>query len=317
MRLTRRLIIATAILVPVTQAGAQSRVTAYGNLDLGMFRESGAKARMGRGYNNWIGFKGEEDIGNGISAIFNLQTRFDPGNGRLERATVFWQGESTLGLRSARTGTLRLGRALSPLWQNVWAFEPWLNSGFNASLSAYQTGSYSSDGINDAAIGYANFSRIGNGVFYTSPAFSGVTVDAAASVERTEGAAARVMGASLNYAHGRLRGMLSFERNARKDRIEFLGVSYRTGPMTLMVSYARGKLAGLGNERSFVIAGTYELGANTLRIGFGNNSPADNRKLSAGAVHALSKRTSLYADLYRERTDVDSNGVAAGISHAF
>lgn len=87
--------------------------------------------------------------------------------------------------------------------------------------------------------------------------------------------------------------------------------------MTLMGSYARGKLAGLGYERSFVIAGTYEFGANTLRIGFGKNPSADNRKLSAGAVHALSKHTSLYADLYRERTDVGSNGVAAGISHAF
>jgi predicted porin len=317
MRLTRRLIIATAILVPAAQAAAQTQLTAYGNLDLGIVKESGTKARMARGYNNWIGFKGEEDIGNGVSAIFNLQTRLDPGNGRLERAAVFWQGESTLGLRSARAGTLRLGKALSPLWQNVWAFEPWLNSGFNASLGAYQTGSYSSDGINDAAIGYANFSRIGSGVFYTSPSFSGLTVDAAASVERTEGAVARVMGASLNYAHSRLRGMFSLERNARKDRIAFLGASYRIGPMTLMGSYARGKLAGLGYERSFVIAGTYKFGANTLRIGFGKNSSADNRKLSAGAVHALSKRTSLYADLYRERTDVGSNGVAAGISHAF
>lgn len=309
--------VALAALVFSAPVLAQSNAVIYGNLDLGIAKESGTGTRMDRGYNNWIGFKGQEDLGGGLSALFNIQARFNPDTGQQERPHTFWQGESTVGLRSDAAGMLRLGRALSPLWHNVWAFEPWLNSGFNASLSAYQTGSYSSDGVNDAALGFANFSRISNGVFYTSPDLGGFTVDAAAEVERAANARRRTMGTSVGYANGPLAAMLAVERNARNDRIAFVGASYRFGAATVMGSYARNRLADAGLERTYVLAGTYALGADRVRVGYGSNHASDNRKLSAGYVHALSKRTNLYADLYRERSAGNRNGVAAGISHTF
>lgn len=298
-------------------AVAQSNVAIYGNLDLGIVKESGSATRMDRGYNNWIGFKGQEDLGGGLSAIFNLQTRFNPDTGQQERPHIFWQGESTVGLKSGSIGTIRLGRALSPLWHNVWAFEPWQNSGFNASLSAYQTGSYSSDGVNDAALGFANFSRISNGVFYTSPDLAGLTIHAASEVEESDGAGRRVMGTSLNYANGPLGAMLSLETNARNDRIYFLGASYQFGPATIMGSYAQNKQVNAGRERTFVLAGTYAVGADTIRAGYGLNEANDSHKISVGYVHSLSRQTRLYADLYRERTAGSRNGVAAGINHTF
>lgn len=308
---------AIAAFIVSAQASAAPGVSIYGNLDLGIVKQSGSSAGVERGYNNWIGVKGEEDLGGGLSAIFNLQARFNADTGQQERASTFWQGESTVGLRSAAAGTLRLGRALSPLWQNVWAFEPWLNSGFNASLSAYQTGSYSSDGVSDEALGYANFSRIANGVFYTSPDVHGLTLDLAGSIERPENGDARVLSTSLNFSRGPLSAMLSVERNARKDRIAFLGASYRLGHATLMSSYGQSKLAKTGTERTYVVAGTYVMGANTVRVGYGRNISRNQDKTSMGIVHALSARTSLYADIYRERADGNANGTAAGISHSF
>lgn len=298
-------------------ASASAAVSIYGNLDLGLVKESGASARVNRGYNNWIGLRGDEPLSSGLSVVFNLQTRFNPDTGEQERRHTFWQGESTVGLKSSSAGTLRIGRALSPLWQGVWAFEPWQNSGFNASLSAYQTGSYSSDGVNDAALDYANFSRISNGVFYTSPQFSGLTADIAAGVERSENADARVTGASLNYAGGPVSAMFSWESNARRDRIAFLGLSYRFGAATAMGSYTRGRLVDAGKERSFVLASTYEIGANTLRVGYGRNPSIDTDKFSVGVLHALSSRTGLYVDVYREKVDTSRNGMAVGINHAF
>lgn len=134
-------------------AAAQADVVLYGNLDLGISKRSGGPLALERGYNNWLGVKGSEPLGSGLAATFHLQTRFNPDTGNLERTSTFWQGESTVGLTGEAYGTLRLGRALTPLWNNVWRFEPWLNSGFNGSLAAFQTGSYSSDGLQDTAVG--------------------------------------------------------------------------------------------------------------------------------------------------------------------
>lgn len=297
---------------------AQSSLAIYGNLDIGIAKESGSPARMDRGYNNWIGLRGEENLGEGLSAIFNVQTRFNPDTGQQERPNTFWQGETTVGLKSASAGTLRLGRALSPLWHDVWAFEPWLNSGFNASLAAYQTGSYTSDGVQDAALGFANFSRFGNGVFYQSPTLAGLNVHVAAEVEKAAGAPGRAAGLALAYTRGGFATMGSWERNRAEDDIAFLGASYKLGPATLMGSLARHEPAAGARERTFVLAGTWALGSNTLRAGYGRNRDLDDDKLSLGLVHALSRRTNLYADLYRRDLASDTReGFALGVNHSF
>lgn len=301
---------------PGALAQAQSNLTIYGNLDIGIGKESGSATTLGRGYNNWLGIRGREDLGEDVAAIFNLQTRFIPDTGAQERASTFWQGESTVGLASETYGSLRLGRALTPLWAGIWAFEPWANSGFNASLAAYQTGSYSSDGVNDAALGFANFSRISDGVFYDSPDISGIRLSIAGQVERDPAATTRNVGAALNLARGPLNAMFSYERNLNSDDIYVLGASYAFGKLTLMGSYARTDLA-VASEQSGVIAGTYALGPHMIRAGYGRNDESGNHKLSLGYVHRLSKRTNLYADLYRESTTRTRTGYAVGVNHTF
>jgi predicted porin len=296
---------------------AQASVTLYGNLDLGVNKESGRAAHLQRGYNNWLGLKGEEALGGGMSATFDLQARFSPETGQQERRQTVWQGESSVGLEGSRFGALRLGRALTPLWGNVWRYEPWQNSGFNASLAAYQTGSYSSDGIDDEALDYADFSRFSNAVFYSSPALGGVNVDMAGALERRGNASARPAGIAINVKHGALTAMVSYERNARRESIRFVGASWQAGKLRVMASHAANSLHASGQERAMMLAGAYALGADTVRAGLGRNPTLDTHKASLGYVHALSPRTSLYADLYRERTSVCRTGIALGMSHAF
>lgn len=307
-----------------SQAQAQTSVTMYGNLDVSIGKESGGAIIMGRGYNNWLGFKGQEDLGDGLAAIFNLQTRFIPSTGAQERPTTFFQGESTVGLKSGSTGSLRIGRAVTPLWNNIWLFEPWYNSGFNGSLASYQTGSYSSDGISDVALGYANFARISNGVFYDSPDFSGFRFAAAGEVERNPLAKTRNLGISLNYGKGPVGAMASYERNGNSDNIYFLGGSYDFSGLVLMGSYAHTKLvgvnaaaAGRSSERLMVLAATYAVGTDSIKAGYGRNQDSGNHKVSLGYSHPLSKRTILYSDLYREKTKADTTGYAVGMSHTF
>lgn len=298
-------------------ATAQASVTLYGNLDLGVNKESGRAARLQRGYNNWLGLKGKEALGGGMSATFDLQARFSPETGQQERNRTLWQGESSVGLEGSRFGTVRLGRALTPLWGNVWRYEPWLNSGFNASLAAYQTGSYSSDGVDDEVLDYADFSRFSNAVFYSSPAFAGVNVEAAGTMERRGNAPTRPAGIAINVERGAVTAMASYERNARRESIRFVGASWQVGKLRLMASHAANSLHAAGRERAMVLAGAYAVGADTVRAGLGRNSTLDTHKASVGYMHALSPRTSLYADLYRERAPARRTGIALGMSHAF
>lgn len=299
-------------------AHAQSNVTVYGNLDVAINKETGAAAQLGRGYNNWLGFKGQEDLGGGLSTIFTLQTRFLPDTGAQERASTFWQGETTVGLKSANYGSVRLGRALTPLWNSIWAFEPWYNSGFNGSLASYQTGSYTSDGVTDAALGFANFSRISNGIFYDSADISGFKFAVAGQVDKTSPtASSRNIGTALTYGNGPLNAMFSYERNQNSDNIYAAAASYGFGNLTLMGSYARTNLEGGVAERVAVIAATYALGADTVRAGYGRNNESGNHKVSFGYVHPLSKRTNLYADLYQEKTALKTTGYALGMNHTF
>ena len=274
---------------------------------------------MDRGLNNWLGVKGREDLGGGMVAVFNLQTRFKIDTGALERDQTFFQGESTVGLSDATLGTVNVGRKLSPLWATIWPYEPWFNSGFNASLASYQAGKYSSDGVTDAAIGYADYSRISNGLYYDSPVMRGWQVSVAGQVERNPdpGTRARTAGTSVTYATAPLRATLSYEHNMRNEAIWFLGGAYDLGAIKLMGSYARTSLVDYGVELMSVVAATYDIGANTWKAGYGRNVTTGAHKLSMGVSHALSKRTNVYADLYREHVNTALTGYAIGMSHAF
>ncbi len=59
--------------------------------------------------------------------------------------------------------------------------------------------------------------------------------------------------------------------------------------------------------------------SDTIRAGYGRvNKEFKANKATIGYLHSLSKRTNLYADLYREKTQIDTyNGVALGMNHTF
>ncbi len=308
-----------ALLVPLITpcAFAQSAVEMYGYLDLGILKESGNATKMARGYNNWLGFRGAENLANGLQAVFTLEARFKLNTGESERTSTYWQGESTVGLTSKDYGTLLLGRTLTPLWNTVWKYEPWVNSGFNASLASYQTGSYSSDGVHDLERDYADFSRISNGVFYRSPSWSGVAVEAAIKLEDDAAASSRARSVAISYSHNAVSTAASYEVNARDDQIWYLAAKYSMENATIMGSYAQNHQLDLASEKTWLVAATYMIGNGMLRAGYGRNQSNGQHKISSGYVHNLSKRTSLYADLYREYLANAKTGVALGITHAF
>jgi len=209
---------------------------------------------------------------------------------------------------------------MSPLWQQKWRFEPWFDSEFMGSLGSYQSGSYTSDPT--AALGHANWARIPGAVFYDSASVGGFALHLASGVSPPAGAAGRTRGGALNYAGDALAGMISFERNNRDDTIWFAAGSWTISRLTVMGSYSAVRLAlSPGPETSYVLAARFQLGAAALRFGVGRTrslgAQPGQGKQTVGYIVAMSKRTNLYADLYREKTGATLRGAALGIAHMF
>jgi len=100
---------------------AQSSVDIYGNIDLGIAKKTGSTLAIGRRDNNRLGFRGVEDLGDGLKALFQLEIRYDPDVGTIEGGSrPLFQGQSRVGLQGS-FGTVRFGRGLtafqdSPVW---------------------------------------------------------------------------------------------------------------------------------------------------------------------------------------------------------
>jgi len=98
-------------------AHAQSSVTVYGIIDTGLTYTSKVGATNSSRFSldsgdmatSRIGFKGVEDLGGGLSAIFNLENGFNNDTGGLGTANTLFDRKSVVGLSGA-FGTVTLGR---------------------------------------------------------------------------------------------------------------------------------------------------------------------------------------------------------------
>ena len=58
-------------------AQAQSSVQIYGTVDAGLGKATDGTTAVTKRDNNKLGFKGTEDLGNGLKAIFQLEIRYE------------------------------------------------------------------------------------------------------------------------------------------------------------------------------------------------------------------------------------------------
>ena len=65
-----------------------------------------------------FGFRGSEDLGGGLRAIFTLESGYNIDNGANSSA-IFFNRQSFVGLSSSNLGTLTLGRQYTPIYDNL------------------------------------------------------------------------------------------------------------------------------------------------------------------------------------------------------
>jgi predicted porin len=328
-------------------AHAQSSVQIYGTLDAGVIKRTGQTLNIGKRAANTLGFKGTEELGNGLKALFQLEIRYEPDTGTVENATrPLFQGQSRVGLQGD-FGMVRIGRGLTPYHETIGAFEPFhalpSPAGFYTDLAV---AGYTSAPLEPA--GNSN-NRWGNAVWYNSPVVGGFQLNTSiASKEATNGAAFIGRGtaaapqypanaqASENpfsvtatYNNGPAAFMAGYERNAIESKVWSIGASFNATPeLKLMGIYSdqdQGHTRAINDEtKSWVLGANYTMGPGKVLAGYGQKDTDGLNKVkqfSLGYEYSLSKRTYLYVDASRKRGLTANpsavNHYDVGVNHSF
>jgi predicted porin len=329
--------VAAALCLGATGAAlAQSNTTLYGRVVGGVeYVDKIADPTTGQvgsltraAGNHWgtslFGFKGTEDLGGGLKAIFVLESGFSSTNGTTNGSALF-NRRSYVGLSSTDWGTLQVGKNLlnSDL---LWSIDP-TGKQFVGSATLVRG---------------RNWPGADNVVEYTTPNWGGFTANAQLSMGEQPGSfnKRRAEGLSLAYAADalELRAIYTGRRDANGNFSDVysaskettVGGTYRIGNAKLFAAYdyitAPDSAVGVPTRlRHGWLGVRYDLSPALTLIGAayrvsGNNNAGNATLLMAGADYYLSKRTFLYATVggvnnsstANYAADVTVNGPGAG-----
>jgi predicted porin len=286
------------VLAGGVSAVSASNVTVYGkvlmsidNYDDGSNSNTTMESRSGFGA---IGVKGSEDLGNGLSAIFQLEYGTDPSEAAGLAGRDQWVGLKgdfgTVRFGSISTNYKQSGAPLDPFWRT--------------SLDSRDVGLLSS--TLHAGTGEQGQGRATNTVRYDSPSFSGAKVVANytldSGVDDEDG-----YGIGLHYSAGAIFGAVDYINNGvtGEDDAWKIGGKYTMDAFALYGHYERGGLVAARNGTGQSGANLWHLGASftmgsTMFYGAygqgddktGANSEYDTWTLAVN--HSMSKRTSVY-----------------------
>lgn len=320
-------------------------VTIYGRLNTGLeYVRHGNGDSMSRlsNYRSVLGFRGSEDLGGGLKALWQIEgaLSLDTGSGNLANR------DTRIGL-SDDWGTLFLGVWTLPYTSATSAFDP-----FYPTTAGYMAlmGNGSAPNSNNVQDTSSFDRRQSNQIQYWSPKIGGVSARLAYGINEETvvgtGAKPSLLSGSLSYELGALQLVAAHERHREyqtaqgSDTATKLGLSYRQGPASVAAVLERLKYAtasGSLTRNAWYLSGSYRIGAGLLKAGyaraadgkgpsvetvgfFRSGAGTGSAQLTLGYEHELSKRTSLqayYSRIANERQAlydfaINELGIAAG-----
>lgn len=336
-------LMAAALATAFSGAYAQSNVTIYGTLDAGIVKRTGASTAIGKRDANTLGFRGVEDLGAGLKALFQLEMRYEPDTGTQESVVrPLFQGQSRLGLQGG-FGTLRIGRGTSSYMESVIAFEPFHGApspaGFYTDLAV---AGFTSQPLDPSG---NSFNRMSNALWYNSPERFGLQFNATIGTREANSgpaiigrgsaaqpqyranaaASANPFSISTTYKRGIFAAMAGFERNGIESDVMTIAASVKPLPaLKLMAIYSdqdRGHtMAQNEATQAWVLGANYTVQSGTILFGYGQKDQegvAKVKQLALGYEHPLSKRTYLYADISNKKGAATVRHYDLGIRHNF
>ena len=323
----KKSLLALAVLTAITgAASAQSSVTLYGKVDLGLVLDSGNSAgksvRVSSGVTGGsrIGFKGVEDLGGGMKAAFQLETGYcadsnapatstltvKDGNGNTVGTTTqsvpnFCTGGGFMarqahGDLTGAFGAISAGRQYSLGFNNLSTIDPF-GTGFAGQVNNI---------VDPSGV------RLNNSVTYSTPNMGGFTVSGEMALGEQTGnwESNRETGAGVTYASG-----------PAYAGFTFYDVSDSTGTGAARKNYLLGGTYDLGVIKLHALAqkstGPASLdvldlmGGVTIPVAGGNvlasyihhndrtGADKDANQIGIGYLYPLSKRTSIYSAFAR------------------
>ncbi len=309
-------------------ASAQSSVTMYGRVDLSVGKNAGSANKvMQNGSGSRLGLRGNEDLGGGMSAFFNIETRFDADTGAAQgfnvtptgstvaNANRFWGARSLVGL-GGNYGRVSLGREYTTAFLgSQLQIDPW---GWDTVAAGTGTVGITGLGIakvrNDSAVTY-NFSGYGFSV-------AAQIAEATATINKFQ---KRPMNFSAGYAAGPFAVNMGYEATgveaAAKETILSLGGTFDLGAVKLGAGYTKGTTAADVARKGYLLTAVAPMGQGELRAAIGKRSVGgtdDINLVALGYHYALSKRTTVYVDFAtNSKLPTEKSAYDFGLKHNF
>jgi predicted porin len=305
------MVLATACALTQT-AQAQSGVTLYGKIDLGLVMDSGNAAgkaiRISSGVSGGsrLGFRGEEDLGSGTKVALQLETGFCADSAAnapnfCTGSNNFMGRQAHIDLRTAY-GSLVVGRQYSFGYNAASDLDPFENGYAGQVENTDEKGNYLVD---------TSGTRLNNSAAYTTPTFSGFSAgtEIAFGEQTGDWRANRELGAMAKYDQGPIYATVTYydvsNPNGQGDarRATTGGATYDLGALKLhgVVQKVAGEPTGSSridalNLMAGVTIPVYSgnVLASFVRHDDRTSLDQDASQWGLGYVHALSKRTSLY-----------------------
>jgi len=339
----KKSLVALAVLAASGAAMAQSSVTLFGVLDTALTNGSGSIAKKtsmttsGSG-SSQLGFRGVEDLGGGMSALFWLEAGVNNdsgagagtstnnqtgGNNTAANGTqgLTFNRRSTAGLVGSM-GELRVGRDYTPQFWNLTAYDPFYTNGVGGNVMM-NGGTLTPGGTTGTLV------RASNSVAYLynhgvnggrSSGGQGFTADiqhyygenasnVAAPVGKNDGTGTGVRVGynagplSVHYANSKTT-FLAASATTGDVKTSNLAGSYDMGVAKVMFTSATDKVGATLQGKGRLMGLTAPMGATTFKVASSQyeTNAAGNptaKKTVFGLEQALSKRTYLYATYAR------------------
>lgn len=345
---------AVGLALSAQTASAQSSVQVYGIIDLGLEHLSGVangareesvnRVTINNQLASRLGFRGTEDLGGGLKALFNLEAGFAPDTGASLQGGRLFGRAATVGL-SGGFGTVTIGRQRNTIFDLHLQFAPLSYTSYGAVSPDMAFFTQRADNSIKYAIKQGSLSAA---LLYS---FGRDALAGAGSQSEVPGNSriGRQVGANVMYAQGPFAIGLGYDSQngnsaalaGETDTRSYVGARYVLSATTLYGGFMRRNndiatvkattdLSWVGVRQP--LAGKFGIGAWLVRTDL-KNAPDDATLVGASLYYDFSKRTQAYLNLARSSNDGASrqgvssgnftvpggtmNGMVVGLAHSF
>ena len=346
------LAIAAALAAP---ALALAEATVYGqaNMSVDMVNDGNATSASTNQLNSntsRLGLKGSEDVGGGLSAIWQMEALVGLDTGATTTGQLFSRN-TFVGMSSAAMGTVIVGRNDTP-YKTATRRLDLFGDGIADNRGNQSTGTFASGTM----MGGGHDTRVSNALQYNSMNMGGFTIAASTVFGAETAAASTTKGTLISLAGmfeqgpiyatvamqtvkaGSAAGDLAAGANAfglgavdDKATAFKVGGSFSTDVFAVnaVVEKVKKTVAVTAVETSgtnLYLGGKFNIGSDAVKAaytkrGATTNAVNDATQLSVGYDHSMSKATTVYA-LYTKKTDntvgnPDPSALSVGMRHSF